>query len=223
MSALHPFINRILHGDCLEVLPTLPAASVDFVLTDPPYLVAYRPRDGRTCVNDDTAHWVRPAFAELYRVLRPDSFCVSFYGWPQVDVFFAAWRAAGFRPVSHLVWPKAYCSRHGYTRSHHESAYLLAKGKPRLPAEAPPDVLPWDYSGNALHPMQKPVGALRPLIAAYAPVGGLVLDPFAGSGTTAVAAREQHRTYCAIEQDATYWQQAVARLTLTTPDEEHTP
>jgi hypothetical protein len=79
------FINRIVNGDCLTILPQLAAGSVDFVLTDPPYLVRYRDRSDRTVLNDDHDRWLVPAFAEIYRVLKPDRFCVSFYGWSQVD------------------------------------------------------------------------------------------------------------------------------------------
>ncbi len=42
------FINTITHGDCIKVMRQMPANSVDFILTDPPYLVNYRDRDGRT-------------------------------------------------------------------------------------------------------------------------------------------------------------------------------
>jgi site-specific DNA-methyltransferase (adenine-specific) len=41
-------INTIVHGDCLTILPTLAAASINFVLTDPPYITNYKSRDGRT-------------------------------------------------------------------------------------------------------------------------------------------------------------------------------
>jgi site-specific DNA-methyltransferase (adenine-specific) len=101
-------INSIITGDCVQVLKTLPPESIDLVLTDPPYVTSYRPRDGRTVTNDDNSDWLEPAFAELYRVLRPDSFCVTFYGWPVADRFMAAFRAAGFRPVSHLSFVKRY-------------------------------------------------------------------------------------------------------------------
>ncbi len=43
----------------------------------------YRSRDGRSIANDADASWLAPAFSEIFRVLRPDSFCVSFYGWSQ--------------------------------------------------------------------------------------------------------------------------------------------
>jgi adenine-specific DNA-methyltransferase len=97
--------NTVINGDCLAVLPTIPDASVDLVITDPPYLVSYRDRSGRSIANDDNAN-VLGAFSDLYRVLKPDTFCVSFYGWNRIDAFFRAWTEAGFRPVGHLVWHK---------------------------------------------------------------------------------------------------------------------
>jgi site-specific DNA-methyltransferase (adenine-specific) len=83
-------IDTVLSGDCIEVMRGLDRESVDFILTDPPYLVGYRSRDGRTIRNDADDRWVKPAFSEAYRVLRRDSFCVSFYGWPHADKFMAA-------------------------------------------------------------------------------------------------------------------------------------
>src|SRR4051794_36818964 len=63
----------IHHGNCLDILPTLPSESVDLVITDPPYLVNYQGRwDGerRTIVGDRDGSWVAPAFAEIFRVLK---------------------------------------------------------------------------------------------------------------------------------------------------------
>ena len=109
-------LNTIINGDCLNVLPSLPARSIDFVLTDPPYITRYESRDGRTVPNDDNDAWLKPAFAEIYRQLRKDSFCVSFYGWPHADKFLQAFRAAGFRPVGHFIFPKTYTSSSRYVR-----------------------------------------------------------------------------------------------------------
>lgn len=204
--------NRILHGDCLRVLPHLPARSVDFVLTDPPYLVGYRSRDGRHVPNDNNDAWLKPAFSELYRVLRPDSFAISFYGWPHADRFLVAWRAAGFRIVGHLVFPKRYTSTTRLLRYQHECAYLLAKGAPAEPAYIIGDVIDWTYSGNRLHPTQKPLSVLLPLVETFSGKGGLVLDPFAGSGSSLVAARMLGHDYLGIELDAAYHGIAVERL-----------
>jgi adenine-specific DNA-methyltransferase len=63
----------VLHGDCIQVLAGLPAASVDFVLTDPPYLCNYRDRAGRTVANDNDPAWLVPAFAQITRVLKPSA------------------------------------------------------------------------------------------------------------------------------------------------------
>ena len=167
----------------------MPAASVELILTDPPYIVRYASRDGRTIAEDDNGRWLTPAFAEGFRVLKPDRYAVSFYGWSQVHRFMEAWRGVGFVPVSHLVFVKDYASKTGFTRSYHECAYVLAKGHPRKPATILPDVLSWRYTGNDLHPTQKPVMAMAPLIMAFSEPHDIVLDPFAGSGTTAVAAR----------------------------------
>ena len=75
------FTNQILHGDCVEVMRQMPANSVDFILTDPPYLVNYRDRTGRTIQNDADESWLKPAMAEAYRVLKQDRVAVMFYGW----------------------------------------------------------------------------------------------------------------------------------------------
>src|SRR5579862_2998239 len=72
------FINRIINADCLDVLPEFPSRSIDFVFTDPPYLTLYRDRSGRTVANDDQNSWIKPAFAQIYRVLKNHRFCVSF-------------------------------------------------------------------------------------------------------------------------------------------------
>ena len=203
--------SGILHGDCVTVMAALPAASIDLVLTDPPYGCNYRDRAGRRVANDNRTDWLAPAFAQVARVMKPDSLCVSFYGWHVVDQFMAAWRAAGLRPVAHLVFPKRYASRTGTFEARHEQAYVLAKGSPKV-ARPIPDVLPWAYTGNKLHPTQKPLEALCPIIAALTRPGDMVLDPFAGSGSTLVAAQLLGRGYVGIELDAGHVRTARRRL-----------
>ncbi|QIG79449.1 DNA methyltransferase [Stakelama tenebrarum] len=154
--------NRIIHGDCVDVMAGLPPNSVDFILTDPPYGVGYRSRDGRTILNDDRLDWTRPAYAQMHRLLKPGSFCVSFYGWNAIADFSAAWREAGFRVVGHIVFRKRFASSTRYLRHYHENAFLLAKGRPARPVWPIPDVIDFEYSGNRLHPTEKPVSALTP-------------------------------------------------------------
>ncbi|MGR9587123.1 DNA methyltransferase [Pandoraea sputorum] len=205
-------MGRFLLGDSLSILPTFPDSCVDFVLTDPPYLVNYVDRSGRAIANDVKADWLRPAFSEIRRVMRPNTVCVSFYGWNKVDVFFDAWKSAGLRVVGHIVFSKNYASKSRFLRYQHEAAYLLAKGSPVLPADPLPDVLGWSYSGNRHHPTQKPVAQLSQLIESFSRPNDIVLDPFAGSGSTCVAAHQLGRRFLGIEMDPQYHAAGVRRL-----------
>ena len=127
--------------------------SVNFVLTDPPYLCNYRSREGESIRNDHKDSWIYPAFRHIHRVMKPDSFCVSFYGWHKADEeFIAAWRRAGFRLAGHIVFQKQYASSSRFLQATHEQAYLLAKGEPAMPENPIPDVLDWQYTGNKLTP-----------------------------------------------------------------------
>jgi DNA modification methylase len=204
--------NTVLHGDCIQVMRGLPANSTDFILTDPPYLVRYHDRQNRSIQNDNNADWLKPAFAEAYRVLKQNHLMISFYGWTQVDKFFDAWRSAGFRIVGHLVFRKQYTSKARFLQYQHEQAYLLAKGNPALPEHPVVDVVDMPYSGNKLHPTQKAIPALKPLIESFTKAGDLVLDPFCGSGSTLLAAKILNRRYLGIELDANYHAAALKRL-----------
>jgi len=128
---------QVMHGDCVQELRKLPDACADMVLTDPPYLVRYKDRSGRSVANDDNTRWMFPAFSELYRVLKPNSYCVSFYGWSKADRFLSVWRECGFYPIGHFVWVKRYASCVRHNKMMHEQAYLLAKGNPPNPPKTP--------------------------------------------------------------------------------------
>lgn len=205
-------MSRFIQGDCVRVMATFPGNAVDFILTDPPYLVGFRDRQGRTIAGDKTDEWLQPACNEMYRVLKKDALMVSFYGWNRVDRFMAAWKNAGFSVVGHLVFTKTYTSKAAYVGYRHECAYILAKGRPALPQKPLPDVLGWKYSGNRHHPTEKPVTSLQPLIESFTHPNAIVLDPFAGSGSTCVAALQSGRRYIGIELLEQYHRAGQQRL-----------
>jgi len=209
---LHEHLNSIMLGDCCLVMQQFPANSVDLVLTDPPYLINYRSRDGRNIAGDVNDAWLIPAFAEAYRVLKSGGFCISFYGWSKADRYLGAWREAGFRPVGHLVLIKSYTSGSAFLQYRHEQAYLLAKGRVDCPLSPISDVLNWKYTGNRLHPTQKPIRALIRLVRAFSKQGDIVLDPFCGSGSVPLAARLASRRYIGIELRQDYCETAQQRL-----------
>lgn len=210
-------MREITCGDALEVLGAWDNAVIDAVITDPPYLVKYQGkyRAHTPIAGDADASWVAPVFREIYRVMKPDTFCVSFYGWPQADVFVRAWRECGFRLISHLIFVKNQMGLGYYTRTKHEQAYLLAKGHPPYPEHALPDVYPMTRVRKPLHQNEKPQDALGALVALVSKPGDLILDPFAGSGSTGLAAVSAGRRFLGIEIDPTYAHIASDRLGLT--------
>lgn len=197
--------GRIYQGDCLGVMSQWPAASFDFVLTDPPYLIDYQSRmenKAMPIANDGAVgDWVLPAYREIARLLKPDSFCVSFYGFPHVEKFMTAWKSVGLMPKGHLVFIKNNFGLGYLTRHQHESAYLLAKGEPERLNTAVSDVYEWKGTGNELHPTQKPVSAMANIIRTFTRTDALVLDPFAGSGSTLLACEMAGRPWVGIELD----------------------
>ena len=144
---------------------------------------------------------------------------MSFSGWNKADLFISAWRATGFRIVGHIVFLighivflKRYTSSARFLRYQHEQAYLLAKGDVTLPESPLPDVIDFPYTGNRLHPTQKPTEALRPLVRAFCKPRGTVLDPFCGSGSTLVTAKDLGRNFIGIELDDAHHLTALRRL-----------
>lgn len=204
--------NVVFNADCIDAMRSFERASVDFILTDPPYVTNFRDRQGRTVANDDNGRWLKPAFNQMHRVLKDGGFAVSFYGWNKVDLFMEAWKSAGFRVVGHIVFRKRYASSAKFLRYQHEQAYLLTKGNVRLPDNPIPDVIDFPYTGNRLHPTQKPVEALAPLIEAFTRPGDLVLDPFCGSGSTLAAAQQLGRDWIGIELDKNHHTTASKRM-----------
>jgi len=205
----------IYHGDCRDILPFLPSESVDFTCTDAPYGVAYRGRFDRkhtAIAGDEDLSWVESVYREVYRVMKADTLAVFFYGWPHAETFLAAWKRVGFRPVSHLCFVKNMLGLGRFTRNRHETAFLVAKGHPAPPQKAIADTIEWQREDDAFHPNQKPLAVITQLLAVYAPEGGLVLDPFLGSGTTLRAAKDLGLSAIGVEIEKDYCERAARRL-----------
>lgn len=114
--------------------------------------------------------------------------------------------------VGHIIFRRSYSSSSRFLRYEHEGAYLLAKGNVTPPAKPIPDVLDMPYGGNKLHPTQKPVASLLPLVEVFCPVSDLVLDPFAGSGSSLVAAQHFGRDWLGMELNPDHAVMATCRL-----------
>jgi DNA modification methylase len=174
-------------GDCRDVLPTLEAGSVDLVLTDPPY-PGYE------------KGWDVPDVGTIIGSITADTKVVF---WPPLVPLPLPF------PVAEHVWHKPNgCSAHHYER-------ILAYGKGpqgckvfRVAAILPNYVQFRDECVN--HPTQKPMQLMMYLLARYR--GTSLLDPFMGSGTTLVAAKELGRRAIGIEIEEKYAEIAARRL-----------
>jgi len=204
--------QKIIHGEASQTLKGLEDSSIDLVVTDPPYLCNYRDRYGRKVANDTKPDAVLTVFPDLYRVLKRDSYLVLFCGWNAIAQFSGAWEAAGFKARGHIIFKKDYTSSARHVGYSHESAWILTKGSPTPPAKPLSDVQEWIYTGNRNHPTEKAVEIISPLIHSFSKKGDIVLDPFLGSGTTAVSAALNGRSAIGIELEEKYCQHAESRI-----------
>lgn len=217
-------IVQLVNADCIAGMRQIPDASVDCVLTDPPYAMGYvsarRKRSPRfeAIENDgkfDLAFNVR-WLSEAHRVMKDDTHLYVFTD----DGNLGAWRdvigKCGFTVKRTLVWVKnAWTSGDLEGDYGHQTEFVVFahKGRRHLSGNRIGNVLDARrVDPNALqHPTQKPVEVLTPLIECSTEPGGVLLDPFIGSGTTAVAARALGRRCIGFEIDETYYETAVAR------------
>jgi DNA modification methylase len=245
-------------GDCLDVLRTLPDASVDAVVTDPPYAQTNESYDSAIACNPEV-------WRECCRVARPNAALVSFagsptyhriasaieaggwrvrqmWGWIYRNGFMtSAWPKEGFDRLAPAMDPICYATRgkvlldveregdKGWSRRRDEnepcswsgrSGQRAPSGTGRWPRTivAEPEIPGFDYftlnpnspslRGEKVgHPNQKPLALMEWIISKLP--GRLILDPFAGSGTTLLAATGAGMDAIGIERDPEY--HAIAR------------
>jgi site-specific DNA-methyltransferase (adenine-specific) len=214
---LSKYAGSIVTGDCREILHRIPGESIDLLLTDPPYGMRYRGKKwGKPIQGDGDLAWFRPFIREAYRVLRRDTHAYLFCNEYGLTTFRAEMAAAGFKVKRLLVWVKDqhtagdlggdYANRTEYVLFGHKGRRLLAGHRDA-------NVLFFKRAGRKRdHPTEKPEDMLRYLIAKSSAPGELVLDPFAGSGTTCRAAKDLGRRFLGIEIDPTYAEIARRRV-----------
>jgi site-specific DNA-methyltransferase (adenine-specific) len=220
------------HGDCIEVMEGFDDAAVATVLTDPPYSSGGRRENSRSIrksmtrsVEDDD--WIRGdamstnGFIYLLRlcgiqwrrVLEPGGHMLSFIDWRMAPQLCAALETADLRQHPILVWDKAKLGMGAIFRNQHEFIVHMSAGNPRDPMRRDvPNVLRFPSVRDGDHPTEKPDALLQTLLSVVNPPGGVVLDPFAGSGSTLHAARALGFPAIGIEADERYCEVIAKRL-----------
>ena len=211
--------NGLYNADCITAMRTMPNECVDMVLTDPPYNINFVPQrtERGAILNDnlsveDFDKLLGDYFTECYRLLKPDTFCVSFMSWATIPAFEKAIRAAGFSIKSMPIWVKNNFGIGYYTRPQYEPMYLAIKGTPAPPDTAISDVLQYARVVKQIHTCEKPIPLLQRLISTFLHEGDVIFDGFAGGGTTAIAARKLRRKYICFELDKHYFDIATSRI-----------
>lgn len=235
---LDEYLNKIICGDCIKVMQEMPQESVDLVVTSPPYNLKNSTgngmKDGRggkwsnaelingyshydDCMpHDDYVQWQKDCLSEMMRVLKNDG--AIFYNHK--------WRVQGgllqdrndivedFPVRQIIIWQRkgGINFNPGYFLPTYEVIYLIAKPDFKLApkANAHGDIWEFTQEMNNPHPAPFPVHLIERIISST--TADVVLDPFMGSGTTAIAALRHERDYIGIDISPDYCEMAEERI-----------
>lgn len=204
-------------GDALEEMRTLETNSIAAIVTDPPY-AGSRLQISKTtradadwfvgdCMGSDSyLRWMRLIALEGIRVVENGGLAYVFIDWRQYVTMVTAWESAGWTLKNVVVWDKAKGGAMGtFWRNNHEWICVFAKGRAAW-RKGTSQYNTWSGAKKrgGLHPTEKPVELLTFLQNGVAARGGVILDPFAGSCSTGVAALSGGFDFIGIERDARY-------------------
>lgn len=228
-------LNYIDNIDCLEGLKEVPDKSVDLIVTDPPYFLSMGHAGSKTNASkseqlssnrayNDLAictPFYKQLFQEYRRVLKEDGSFYFFTDWRGYAYYFPLLNAE--LPVRNLiVWDKKSSPGSFYSFAH--ELIVFGTYKPKTKAGVGTNI--WRMAafnsgaratnGEKVHPTQKPVELIAKAIEDSTEPGAVVLDTFAGSGTTIVAAIRTGRNYIGFELDERYHAIAMERAAAET-------
>lgn len=205
----------IYNKDCRD-MTDVTDKGIDLVLTDPPYNIMAIGRAGNfdKMANDDTStiqfrQLITSFLLESCFKLLPDRYLLMFGGW-QTAYVVRPLLAENFSIFGQIVWVKNNYGLGFHLRHQYEIVWVCARGKPVFPEPAPSDVWFADRLPKLQHIAQKPTELLDVAILLFG-TGGTVLDPFLGSGSTAVSAKRLNRRCIGYEIEEKYCEIAANR------------
>lgn len=209
----------LYNEDCLEGMAKIPAGSVDLICTDPPYYCGATSNGIKASFADFNMlkpFW-RGCLSEWQRILKDGAHIYINTDWRTYPFLYSL--VGEFFSVKNLiVWDYEWIKAGSWYRPRHEFIIFAAKGKGRRTFWAgEADVWRLKLSGettviNRVHQSQKPVVLMEKIITNSSDEGDLVLDCFAGSGTTGVACVNLNRRFIGFEIDERYCEIARMRI-----------
>jgi len=228
-KALWKGLGVFYHADARDVLRNLPAASVDLIVTDPPYGIGmYREgapvSSSKFAASQGTMYADNPkeimdmldeVFMHAAKVLKPDGHAYVFFHMTRYEpVYLMLRKHFGTCEATPIIWQKQTSGIGDPSRNWiytYEPCFWINRGR-GLVKPQPYNVLKYDTVSKKIHSVEKPVALMRHIVEASAVKGELVLDPFAGSGSTLVAAAQLDCRFMGIEKHADFWRSAVDRV-----------
>lgn len=212
----------LINGDCLDILRSMPSESVDAVVTDPPFGIGflYGQEKEKNDNPTDYWYWLKPRVEESLRCLKPGGFVAI---WQTQKYFRHFWDWYGEQIHIYAACKNFVQIRHTPINYAYDPVVMWYKGGYPLSPERPPrnvdffvaNTAPSRASSRAIernHPCPRPLDQVMQIVHNFTLPGGIILDPFLGSGTTAVACVETGRKCMGIELNPDYFAIAQSRL-----------
>lgn len=213
---------KLFHGDCLELLKDISDNSIDLIVTDPPYKTisggnsnganSVRPKgmlDGnRKLFKYQTTIKISEWMPELFRVLKNGSHAYIFTNALNMQEMLCESEKAGFKLHNILVWEKNNCTPSQFYMKNCEYVLFLRKGTARYINNIGDSKTVHQYNnilGKKTHPCEKPVPLLKFYISNSSNENDIVLDPFMGTGSCAIACKELNRNFIGFELDKNFF------------------
>jgi DNA modification methylase len=224
-------MSKIILGDCIEEMKKLEEGSINLILTDPPYNISRKNNFhtiGRTGI--DFGEWDKgfdlySYIDEIPRILNKNGSVIIFNDWKNIGNIANYCESVGLEIKDMLRWEKAnpmprnrdrryitdyevavWCVKKGskWTFNRQDSSYQRPEFKGPLTGG----------KEKVSHTTQKPIWLMKDMLKIHSNEGDLVLDMFAGSGTTGVACKELNRNFIMIEKDENYFEIIKKRLNM---------
>jgi DNA modification methylase len=222
-------MNRIILGDCIEEMKKLDTGTINLILTDPPYNISRKNNFhtiGRTGI--DFGEWDKgfdlySYIDEVPRILNKNGSVIIFNDWKNIGNIANYCESVGLEIKDMLRWEKANPMPRNrdrrYITDYEVAVWCVKKGSKWTFNRQDSSYQRPEFRGpitsgkeKVSHTTQKPIWLMKDILKIHSNEGDLVLDMFAGSGTTGVACKELNRNYIMIEKDENYFKIAEARV-----------